>query len=194
MNSKQGYRKGKGDFLRPTAGAAALIVTTMGATLWAGSAMAVSDSGTPSASQPATASVSLVSLALCVGGVLVAMMAMVLTVDYGRRIARRRAGGRRGGTHAKASRPRAGGAVKPVTDSFPPGRPADTGGHWSTGDPGLDPPDLPQADAGPPESEDEYPSWPGPPGPYALHSDHPSWPGGPELVLPVRLRRDLRKP
>jgi len=27
---------------------------------------------------------------------------------------------------------------------------------------------------------DDYPSWPGRPGPYALHPDHPSWPGRPD--------------
>jgi hypothetical protein len=28
--------------------------------------------------------------------------------------------------------------------------------------------------------EDDYPSWPGRPGPHALHPDHPSWPGRPD--------------
>jgi hypothetical protein len=34
--------------------------------------------------------------------------------------------------------------------------------------------DLPLPVAGAPEPDDEYPSWPGPPGPYALHPDHPA--------------------
>jgi hypothetical protein len=190
MNSKQGFRKAKGDFLRAAAGTAVLIVTTMCASLWAGPAMAASDSGTPSASptQPAIAqaSVSLVNMALAVGGVLVAVMAVALTVDYGRRrIARQRAGGRRGGTHAKAPGSRAGGAIRSVTDPFSLDRPADADGYGTTGDSGLGPPDLPRP-AGPPESEDEYPSWPGPPGPYALHPDHPSWPGRTDPRWPER--------
>jgi hypothetical protein len=36
------------------------------------------------------------------------------------------------------------------------------------------------AGAGRPEHVDDYPSWPGRPGPYALHPDHPSWPGRPD--------------
>ena len=185
MNSTNGFRRTKGDFLRAAAGAAVLMAAAIStAALWA---IALSDSGAPSASspQPATAgtSVSLASLALTVGGVLVAVMAVVLTVGYGRRriarrrIARRRAGRRRGGMHAKAPGPRPDGATNTVTDPVPLNRLADTGGYWSTGNPGLGPPDLPAPAAGPSKPEDEYPSWPGPPGPYALHPDHPSWPG-----------------
>jgi hypothetical protein len=163
MNSEKGFRKATGNFPPAAAGAAVLVVTTMCTTLWAGPAMAASNSRGPSASPspPAAAqpSLSLASMALAVGAVLVALMLVVLTVDYGRRrIARRRAGGRRGGAHARASGPRADGVLESVT---------------------------------------EDPSWPGPPGPYALHPDHPSWPGGPdpaarpELALPVRVRRDF---
>jgi hypothetical protein len=36
------------------------------------------------------------------------------------------------------------------------------------------------AGAGRPGHVDDYPSWPGRPGPYALHPDHPSWPGRPD--------------
>jgi hypothetical protein len=185
MNSTNGFRRTKGDFLRAAAGAAVLIAAAIStAALWA---IALSDSGAPSASspQPTTAgtSVSLASLALTVGGVLVAVMAVVLTVGYGRRriarrrIARRRAGRRRGGMHAQTPGPRPDGATNTVTDPVPLNRLSDTGGYWSTGNPGLGPPDLPAPAARPPKPEDEYPSWPGPPGPYALHPDHPSWPG-----------------
>jgi hypothetical protein len=157
---------------------AVLFVTTMVATLWTGSAMAVSDSGAPSASssQPATESVSLIGLAFSVGGVLVAMMAVVLTIDYGRRrIARRRASGRQGGTHAKTSRPRADGPVNTVAD-------------W----PGP---------AGPHALHPDHLSWPGRPDPswagteaILREEDYPSWPERPESTLPVRVRRDLPKP
>lgn len=36
----------------------------------------------------------------------------------------------------------------------------------------------------PPGPADDYPSWPGRPGPMALHPDHPSWPGGPDPGWP----------
>jgi hypothetical protein len=74
MTSKKGFRKAEGDLLRAAAGAAALIVTATCATLWAGSAMAASDSGARPLAAP-----------------------MAQPSDYGRRrIARRRAGGRSG--------------------------------------------------------------------------------------------------
>ena len=38
----------------------------------------------------------------------------------------------------------------------------------------------PRRGAGRPQHVDDYPSWPGRPGPYALHPDHPSWPGRPD--------------
>lgn len=118
MNSTKGFRKAKGDFLRRAAVAAVLIAVTMStAALWA---IAASGSGTPSASSShparAGASVSLAGLALTVAGMLVALMVVVLTVDYGRRrIARRRGSGRRGGAHAEASAPRTDGATRSVT-------------------------------------------------------------------------------
>jgi hypothetical protein len=56
------------------------------------------------------------------------------------------------------------------------------------GDPWMTPPPAPpqptagrpQHRAGRPGPVDDYPSWPGRPGPYALHPDHPSWPGRPD--------------
>jgi hypothetical protein len=54
------------------------------------------------------------------------------------------------------------------------------------GDPWMKPPseswspaasEPTSSEAAPP---DDYPSWPGRPGPYALHPDHPSWPGRPD--------------
>jgi len=38
----------------------------------------------------------------------------------------------------------------------------------------------PRPGAGRPPHVDDHPSWPGRPGPYALHPDHPSWPGRPD--------------
>ena len=50
MNSKKGFREAKGDFLRAAAGAAVLIATTISMALWAGPAIAASESRAPSAS------------------------------------------------------------------------------------------------------------------------------------------------
>jgi len=69
---------------------------------------------------------------------------------------RHRSDSRRGATHART-----------------PDRPA-------TGDPWIGQPDPPRSETEPPEHVDDYPSWPGRPGPYALHPDHPSWPGRPD--------------
>ena len=55
----------------------------------------------------------------------------------------------------------------------PPGRPA-TGDLW------IGQPDPPRLETDRPALVDDYPSWPGRPGPYALHPDHPSWPGRPD--------------
>jgi hypothetical protein len=70
---------------------------------------------------------------------------------------RHRGDSRRGAAHART-----------------PGRPA-------IGDPWIGQPDPPRPE--PEQSSahvDDYPSWPGRPGPYALHPDHPSWPGRPD--------------
>jgi len=48
-----------------------------------------------------------------------------------------------------------------------------------TATPWIGRPDPPRPAAEPPAPEDNYPSWPGRPGPGALHPDHPSWPGRP---------------
>ncbi len=203
MNSRKDFLKAKGNFLRTAACAAVLVVTAIStAALFA---IPASRSGAPSASSPQSAtaqpSVSLAGLALTFAGVLVSLTVVVLTVDYGRRrIARRRVGGRRGGMHAKGSAPRGDGVIKSVTGPFPLSRPSDSGGCLSAGDQGLGPPDLSRPASGSPESEDEYPSWPGPPGPYALHPDHPSWPGRPDPrcaatgALPVRGQSRYPKP
>src|SRR6185369_5249355 len=85
--------------------------------------------------------------------------------------------------------------------------PAADGGRWTGGDPWMTPPPRAAAGhkkpagkpgparagaAGPAHAAassaaasaavhaDDYPSWPGRPGPGALHPDHPSWPGRPD--------------
>jgi hypothetical protein len=64
---------------------------------------------------------------------------------------RRQADGKRGAAHARTS-----------------GRRDENGND--AGQPGHD--------GQRPQHADDYPSWPGRPGPYALHPDHPSWGGG----------------
>jgi hypothetical protein len=51
----------------------------------------------------------------------------------------------------------------------------------SGGDPWMSPP--PRVTAGAAAHAEDYPSWPGRPGPGALHPDHPSWPGRPDPRL-----------
>jgi hypothetical protein len=86
----------------------------------------------------------------------------------------RRDGGKRGAAHARTPRRQAENGI----DAFPPELPADTGDPWIIGAPRSGPPDPARRDAERPRHADDYPSWPGRPGPYALHPDHPSWGGG----------------
>ena len=57
--------------------------------------------------------------------------------------------------------------------------------RWTGGDPWMSPPPRaaaghPRPAVGHPVHAEDYPSWPGRPGPGALHPDHPSWPGRPD--------------
>ena len=57
--------------------------------------------------------------------------------------------------------------------------------RWTGGDPWMSPPPRaaaghPRPATGHPVHAEDYPSWPGRPGPGALHPDHPSWPGRPD--------------
>ncbi len=105
MNSHEGFRKA-GGFLQAAARAATLIVITIWATLWAGTT----------------------DQALAVGGVLISLTAAALTFAYDRRrTAGRRGAETPGGMHARATRPRADGAVNSVADPFPPEGPAESG-------------------------------------------------------------------
>jgi len=95
-----------------------------------------------------------------IGGALILLSVTALTAVAGHR----RGGGKRGATHARTSR-------RPADSA----RPANSGDPFITGGPQLRP------DPEPAEHGDEHRSWPGRPGPYALHPDHPSWPGQPDL-------------
>src|SRR5262249_8912819 len=101
---------------------------------------------------------------------------------------RGRGGGRRGAAHARTS----GRQAENRDDALPPEMPADSGDPWITGAPwsGRQDPAWRDAEQGWHDADqswydglrgqhaDDYPSWPGRPGPYALHPDHPSWAGG----------------
>ena len=88
---------------------------------------------------------------LIVNGMLIVIAVGTLTFAY-RHL--RHVRGQRGSAHSRARRA------------------PDTGG-----DPWMSPP--PRA-AGTAAHAEDYPSWPGRPGPGALHPDHPSWPGRPD--------------
>jgi hypothetical protein len=103
-------------------------------------------------------------------------------------VGRRRDSGKRGAAHARTSRRQA----ENEDDAFPPEIPAGIGDPWIIGAPRSVRPDPPRHDVEQPrhgaqrpryevnrsQHADDYPSWPGRPGPYALHPDHPSWGGG----------------
>jgi hypothetical protein len=116
---------------------------------------------------------------MIVNGVLIVIAVSTLTFAY-RHL--RHVRGQRQSTHSRARRaPDTGRIPSPAN---PPG-PAADGGRWTGGDPWMSPP--PRAAAGHPKPAasaavhaDDYPSWPGRPGPGALHPDHPSWPGRPD--------------
>jgi hypothetical protein len=91
----------------------------------------------------------------------------------------RRGDGRRAATHARTSRRRTSDRGNSFAAPSPSDRPADARRRWPDGDPWIGRPDPPRPAAEPPAPEDDYPSWPGRPGPAALHPDHPSWPGRP---------------
>ena len=91
----------------------------------------------------------------------------------------RRGDGRRAATHARTSRRRSGDRGNSFAAPSPSDGPADAGRRWPDGDPWIGRPDPPRPGTEPPAPEDDYPSWPGRPGPAALHPDHPSWPGRP---------------
>jgi hypothetical protein len=117
---------------------------------------------------------------LIVNGMLIVIAVSTLTFAY-RHL--RHVRGQRHSAHARARRaPDTGRIPSPAN----PSGPAADGGRWTGGDPWMSPP--PRAAAGRPAPAgaspavhaEDYPSWPGRPGPGALHPDHPSWPGRPD--------------
>jgi len=166
MNADKGSRTAPADFMQPTAPAAAVSVTA--------GPDAPEDAPAPWATVKTQASGSLAGQALFVGEALIVLTAAALMSAYGHR----RGDGRRAATHAKTSRRRADDRINSFADYSPADGPADADSHWTAGDPWIGRPDPPWPDHEPPVHRDDHPSWPGRPGPYALHPDHPSWPGG----------------
>jgi hypothetical protein len=134
---------------------------------------------------------------MIVNGILVIIAVSMLTFAY-RHL--RHVRGQRQSTHSRARRAPDTGRIPSPANS--PG-PAADGGRWTGGDPWMTPPPraaaghskaagkpkpagkpapagAPRVAAGAAMHADDYPSWPGRPGPGALHPDHPSWPGRPD--------------
>ena len=205
MNADQGFRRAPGNLLRVAAGAgaAALIVTAVSAARRARTAMAdrewpadatgpgapsgplttATAQATPDVPPPAAAPEAVTACDLAVGQVAISAALLFFSVTALSAVAgRRRADGKRGAAHARTS----GRQDENGNDALPPEIPADSGDPWIMGAPWSGRPDPPRHDAeqawhdGLPRAQhtDDYPSWPGRPGPHALHPDHPSWGGG----------------
>jgi hypothetical protein len=191
MNADQGFGRTPGNLLRVAAGAGAvaLIVTAVSAARRARTAMADRDSGEAQDSQVSPSAVPVPELPEPVracdpadGQVAISAALLLVSVTALSAVAgRRRGGGKRGAAHARTS----GRQAENGDDAFPPEIPADSGDPWIMGAPWSDRQDPAWHDADQswydglrPQHTDDYPSWPGRPGPYALHPDHPSWGGG----------------
>ena len=182
MNADQGFRRAPGNLLRVAAGAgaAALIVTAVSAARRARTAMAdrewpadatgpgapsgplttATAQATPDVSPPPAAPEAVKARDLVVGQVAISAALLFFSVTALSAVAgrRRAGGGKRGAAHARTS----GRRDENGNDALPPEIPAG----------------QPRHDVQRPQHTDDYPSWPGRPGPYALHPDHPSWGGG----------------
>jgi hypothetical protein len=177
-NSGSGSRRAPRSLIRVIA--APLIATAILVILGAGPAMAADDASTASdtaAYQGLVAGI-LADHSLTIE-IIVVLVGAALMLAYGhhRRSVNRRHSAhgrtRRSPAHDRASSVARMAAYPAAGDRTPgPGRPAAVGDSWLSA--------PPRAAAGQPLHADDYPSWPGRPGPYALHPDHPSWPGRPD--------------
>jgi hypothetical protein len=204
MNAGQGFRRAPGNLLRVAAGAgaAALIVTAVSAARRARTAMAdrerpagATGPGTPSGplttataqltpdvSPPPATPKAATACDLAVGQVAISAALLFFSVTALSAVAgRRRADGKRGAAHARTS----GRHDENGNEALPPEIPADSGDPWIMGAPrsGRQDPAWRDADESwydglRAQHADDHPSWPGRPGPHALHPDHPSWGGG----------------
>jgi hypothetical protein len=155
-NSGKGSRKAPGDLIRAIA--AVLFVAAISVILGTGPALAADDSSKPDTAAGQTLVARILADRAITIEVLVILVGVALAFAYGRY--RHSANGRRS-AHARArgsqahARDRSGTRIAAYS----------TAGART---------------AGQPPHADDYPSWPGRPGPYALHPDHPSWPGRPD--------------
>jgi hypothetical protein len=182
MNADQGFRIAPGNLLRAAAGAGAtaLIVTAVSAARRARTAMAdrewpadatgpgapsgplttVTAQATPDVAPPPAAPEAVTARDLAVGQVAISAALLFFSVTALSAVTgRRRADGKRGAAHARTS-----------------GRPDENGNDarpqaWNDADQSW-------YDGLRAQHTDDHPSWPGRPGPHALHPDHPSWGGG----------------
>ena len=155
-NSDKGSRKAPGDLIRAIA--AVLFVAAISVILGAGPARAADESSKPDTAAGQTLVARIVADRAITIEVLVILVGVALAFGYGRY--RHSVNGRRS-AHARArgsqahARDRSGTRIAAYS----------TAGART---------------AGQPPHADDYPNWPGRPGPSALHPDHPSWPGRPD--------------
>jgi hypothetical protein len=184
MNADQGFGRAPGNLLRVAAGAgaAALIVTAVSAGRRARTATADRDAAPSDVSPSPAAPEAVKACNPTAGQVAISAALLLFTVTALPAVAgRRRVGGKRGAGHARTP----GRQAEDWDDALPPETPADIGDPWIMGAPRGGRPDPAWHDADESwydglraQPADDYPSWPGRPGPYALHPDHPSWGGG----------------
>jgi hypothetical protein len=160
-NSGKGSRKAPGGLIRAIA--AVPFVAAISVILGAGPALAANDSSKPDTAAGQTLVARILADRAITIEVLVILVGVALAFAYGRY--RHSANGRRS-AHARARGSQAhardsSGTRQPATPPRAAAAPA-------------------RRAAGQPPHADDYPSWPGRPGPYALHPDHPSWPGRPD--------------
>lgn len=155
-NSDKGSRKAPGDLIRAIA--AVLFVAAISVILGAGPARAADESSKPDTAAGQTLVARILADRAITIEVLVILVGVALAFGYGRY--RHSVNGRRS-AHARArgsqahARDRSGTRIAAYS----------TAGART---------------AGQPPHADDYPNWPGRPGPSALHPDHPSWPGRPD--------------
>jgi hypothetical protein len=190
MNADQGFRRAPGNLLRVAAGAGAavLIAAAVSAARRARTATADRDSGSaqdqvsPSDVPAPEVPEAVKACDPAVGQVAISAALLLVSVTALSAVAgRRRGGGKRGAAHARTS----GRQAENGDDVLAPEIPADSGDPWIAGAPwsGRQEPAWHDADQSwydglRGQHTDDYPSWPGRPGPHALHPDHPSWGGG----------------
>ena len=190
MNADQGFRRPPGNLLRVAAGAGAAVLIAAAASAARRARTATADRGSGSAHDrvsPSDVPAPEVPEAVktcdpAVGQVAISAALLLVSVTALSAVAgRRRGGGKRGAAHARTP----GRQAENGDDVLAPEIPADSGDPWITGAPwsGRQEPAWHDADQSwydglRGQHTDDYPSWPGRPGPNALHPDHPSWGGG----------------